>query len=129
MQLASRIFRGAAIYGVIVLLPLLFLEARFGTDNPPPLTHAEFYYGFTCSALAWQAVFWVIGSDPVRYRPLMLVAAVLEKFPWGLVVFGLGAMGRVIPPGTYFFASMDVILGFLFILAWQRTAAHSPTGR
>jgi predicted acyltransferase len=64
MQLASRIFKGAAIYGVIVLAPLLVMEARFGQDNPPALTHAEFYYGFTASALAWQVVFWIIGSNP-----------------------------------------------------------------
>jgi hypothetical protein len=129
MVLASRLFRGAAIYGVIVLLPLLFLETRFGLDNPPALTHAEFYYGFTASALAWQVVFWMIGSDPVRYRPLMLAAALFEKFPWGIIVFGLGAAGRAIPPTTYVFAAIDVLLGILFIAAWRRTAAHSPLAR
>ena len=129
MVLARRIFRGAAIYGVIVLLPLLVLEARFGVDNPPPLTHAEFYYGFTASALAWQVVFWIIGSDPVRYRPLMLAAALFEKFPWGVIVFGLGAAGRAIPPTTYVFAAIDVLLGILFIVAWTRTAARSLQAR
>jgi hypothetical protein len=128
MQGATRIFRGAAIYGVIVLLPMLLLENRFGQDNPPPLTHAEFYYGFAALALVWQVAFWIIGSDPVRYRPLM-VAAMLEKFTWGLIVFGLGAAGRTIPASLYGFAAIDVVLGFLFILAWQRTAARSPADR
>jgi hypothetical protein len=123
MRIASRIFKGAAIYGVIVLLPLLVLETRFGQDNPPPLTHVEFYYGFAVTALVWQVAFWIIGSDPVRFRPLM-VAAVLEKFTWGLVAFGLSAAGGAVPPTTLLFAAIDVLLGILFILAWQRTAAR-----
>jgi hypothetical protein len=126
--MASRIFRGAAIWGVIVLLPLLVLETRFGQENPPPLTHVEFYYGFTGLALLWQGVFWIIGSDPVRYRPLM-IPAMFEKFGWGVIVFGLIALGRVIPPGTVFFTAIDQILGVLFILAWRSTAARSPAAR
>jgi hypothetical protein len=66
MTAASRIFRGAAIYGVIVLLPMFVTEAKFGQDYPPPVTHAEFYYGFAGITLLWQLAFWIIGSDPVR---------------------------------------------------------------
>jgi len=128
MQAARRIFRGAAVYGVIVLLPLLVMEGRFGQDNPPPVTHAEFYYGFAALALVWQVVFWIIGSDPVRYRPLM-IPAMLEKFSWGVIVFGLGAAGRGIPATTYAFAGIDQLLGCAFILAWQRTAARFPADR
>jgi predicted acyltransferase len=128
MQAASRIFKGAAIYGVIVLLPLLVLETRFGQDNPPPLTHAEFYYGFTALALVWQVAFWIIGSDPVRFRPLM-IPAMLEKFTWGLIIVGFLAAGRAVPAGTQMFAAIDQLLGVLFILAWRRTAAHFPPAR
>jgi hypothetical protein len=128
MVLARRIFRGAAIYGVIVLLPLLVMETRFGQDNPPPLTHAEFFYGFTVLALVWQVGFWIIGSDPVRYRPLM-IAAMLEKFTWGVVIGGFLAAGRVVAPTTVLFTVIDQLLGILFILAWRRTAAHYPPAR
>ena len=41
-MLASRIFRWAGIYGLIVLFPTLFLEARIGIDAPPPITHPEY---------------------------------------------------------------------------------------
>ena len=128
MLLARRIFRGAAIYGVIVLLPLLVMESRFGQDNPPPLTHAEFYYGFAALALVWQVAVWIIGSDPVRYRPLM-IAAMLEKFSWGVIVFGLAAAGRMIPPTTLAFVVIDQVLGVLFIVAWRSTAARSLLAR
>ena len=51
---ARRIFRWAGIYGLIVLVPALFLEARVGIDAPPPITHPEYYYGFIGLAIAWQ---------------------------------------------------------------------------
>ena len=45
---------------------------RTGLDNPPPVTHPEFYYGFVGVALAFQLVFLTIASDPLKYRPLIL---------------------------------------------------------
>ena len=119
--MARRIFRWAGIYGLIVLFPMLFLEARVGVDSPPPITHPEYYYGFIGLALAWQLVFLVIASDPGRYRPLML-PAVVEKFSWGAVLFGLLLAGRAVAGATLFFAGLDVLLGCAFILARQRTA-------
>ena len=125
--LPSRIFRLAAIYGVIVLLPLLFVETCYGLDNPPAVTHPEFYYGFTTSALAWQVVFWIIGSDPVRFRPLMPAAAI-EKFVWGLVAFGLPLAGRPVPVSIQVFAVIDTLLGIAFLYAWSKTGASQRTG-
>jgi hypothetical protein len=118
--LARRTFRWAGIYGLIVLFPTLFLEARIGIDAPPPITHPEYYYGFVGLALAWQLVFLVIGSDPVRFRPLMW-PAVAEKFSWGAAAFGLALAGRAVAGGTMFFAAIDVALGCAFIVARQHT--------
>ena len=71
----SRMFRWAAIYGVIVLLPLYL--------TPLPWRGAEVFLGFVGLALVFQAVFWVIGTDPAKYRALMPVA-VAEKLVFGL---------------------------------------------
>ncbi len=125
MRAASRIFRWAGIYGLVVLLPMFLLEARFGRDYPPPLTHAEFYYGFNGVALAWQAAFLVIASDPVRFRPLM-IPAILEKLAWGIVAFGLAAAGRVVPMATLAFAAVDLALGAAFLYARQHTPSSRP---
>ena len=46
MKLASRVFRFAGIYGLIVLVPQYFTEVKLGVDYPPAITHPEFYYGF-----------------------------------------------------------------------------------
>jgi hypothetical protein len=57
MKFARRLFLIAGIYGVLVLAPQYFLEAKTGRDFPPPITHLEHYYGFIGVALAWQVFF------------------------------------------------------------------------
>jgi hypothetical protein len=39
MVFARRVFLIAGIYGLLVLLPLSFMEGRIGRDQPPPITH------------------------------------------------------------------------------------------
>src|SRR5262245_26733618 len=70
MKFAKVVFLVAGIYGLLVLVPQFFLEARIGRDTPPPITHPEFFYGFICVAVAWQVLFLVLSKDPVRYRPM-----------------------------------------------------------
>ena len=41
-----RVFAVAGWYGLIVMLPQYFLEAKIGRDYPPAITHAENFYGF-----------------------------------------------------------------------------------
>jgi hypothetical protein len=57
---AKRVFFRAGVYGLIVLVPLYFLEDRLGRIFPPPLTHPEDFYGFIGVALAWQLAFLTI---------------------------------------------------------------------
>ena len=119
-RFARRVFTGAAVYGIVALLPQYFLEDRIGRDFPPAITHPEFYYGFVGVALAWQVTFLVIGLDPVRYRPMMLVAALVEKFVFGIAGPVLYFQGRV-PVLIAVFAGIDVALGLLFLESWRRT--------
>lgn len=113
----------AAVFGVLVLLPMYFLEQQIGRDQPPPITHPEFFYGFVGVALAWQAAFWVIGSDPVRFRPLM-IPAVLEKASFSIAAFILYAQGRI-HVNMLIAGSLDFALGVLFMIAYLRTPLPS----
>ncbi|WP_254510520.1 hypothetical protein [Anatilimnocola floriformis] len=122
MTFARWVFRSAAVYGVLVLLPMYFLELQIGRDQPPPITHPEFFYGFVGVALAWQFIFWLIGSDPQRYRPLMPVA-VLEKAAFSIAAFILFAQGRI-HLQMLLAGSMDFILGCLFIISFWLTAKN-----
>lgn len=118
MRFAKWVYALAAIYGVIVLAPLLFVETVVARMTGP-VTYPEYYYGFAMCALVFQGIFWVISRDPLRYRALMPLT-VLEKIPWGVTVWVLHAQGRT--HGTVLgFASLDIALGILFTAAWLRT--------
>jgi hypothetical protein len=119
-RFARRVFTGAGIYGLIVMVPQYFLAARIGRDTPPAITHQEYFYGFIGLAVAWQVVFITIGRDPERYRPLM-IPAVLEKLAFGVPAIVLYAQGRL-PASVLFFGVVDLVLGTLFLAASRATA-------
>lgn len=127
MTFATRVYRLAGIYGLIVLLPQYVLEAKNGRDYPPPITHPEYYYGFVGVAVAWQIAFLIISTDPVRYRPLM-IAAMLEKATFFVAVVVLFTLGRVhlMMLGA---ASLDMVFGVLFAVAYAKTAGLSFPAR
>lgn len=120
MKLARIIFGIAAVYGILVLVSGLFTESLFNQMNPPALNHPEFYYGFYASALVWQFAFLLIAHDPVRYRPLMLVA-IVEKAAFFLPSILLWQAGRLAVGGPFYGALIDGVLMLLFALAWWRS--------
>ena len=106
-------FRGAAIYGVLVLAPMYAIAA--------PADRADTYYGFIGCALVFQWLFWIIGGNPRRFRLLML-PCVAEKLVYAIPALGLAAQGRA-PLIVVPFAIMDLLLGTGFIIARNRTPA------
>jgi hypothetical protein len=119
MTFASTVFRVAAVWGVLVLAPLFFLFDDGGVAGNPPFTYLQAYFGFLCVTLAWQLAFWVIGSDPVRFRRLM-IPAMLEKFGFVLALAVLYMQGRV-SPSEVLPAVPDLVLGLLFVAAYLKT--------
>ncbi len=119
MKFAQVVFRLAGGAGIVVLAPLYFLRERIGQDFPPAITHPEYYYGFVGLALAWQIVFLLIGSDPARYRPLMLLG-VAEKTAYGIPALILAAMAQAPLPAAVS-GSADLALGVLFAVAFWKT--------
>ncbi|HEX8150566.1 MAG TPA: hypothetical protein VF591_25505 [Pyrinomonadaceae bacterium] len=122
MRFARLVFRVAGVYGLLLLPPQYFLEGKLGRDFPPPVTHPEFYYSFLGVAVVWQLLFLVLSGDPVRYRPMMVVAA-LEKFSFVVAVFVLYAQGRV-PTLVLVFSLVDLLFGVLFLVAYRKTPAR-----
>jgi hypothetical protein len=124
IRFARRLFLAAGVYGMIVLAPLFFLENLIGEYAPPPITHAEFYYGFVCVAFAWQVVYLMLALDPLRFRPV-LVPAILGKAGFAISVFALFARGRLAAQDLVL-PSIDLLLAALFAWAYVALGAHLP---
>jgi hypothetical protein len=123
MTFAKWVYRIAAVYGLLAVLPMYFTERKFGIDNPPAVTHPELYYGFVGLCVVWQLAFLLISTDPERYRPLMPIT-VGEKLVFFVPVVILYATGRL--GGTMVAAGcIDGVLGVLFAIAWWRTRPKS----
>ncbi len=122
MTFAKWVFRGAGLYGLVAVAPQFFLEAETSRQYPPAITHPEFYYGFVGTVVAFQCVFLVIATDPVRYRPLM-IPSILEKafFAAGMPI--LYARHRI-PGLVLFFSMIDLLLGLLFAVSYLTTAGQ-----
>jgi hypothetical protein len=121
MKFAKYTFLIAGIYGLLALAPQYFLEEKNNRDFPPAITHPEYFYGFIGVALAWQFVFLLVSRDPARYRPLMLIAAVFEKFSFGVAAIVLYLQNRL-HALTLGFGCIDLALGILFLVAYFKTS-------
>jgi hypothetical protein len=126
VKFSKIVFTVAGIWGLLVMTPLLFMFDTIGRQDPPPITHPGFYYGFVTVTLAWQVAFLIIARDPVRFRPLM-VAAILEKFPYATAATILFAQHRMHASDMVFVAA-DTILGILFVVAFVKTRIPDRRG-
>jgi hypothetical protein len=123
MKFAKILFYIAGIWGILVITPLFFIFDKIGLQDPPPITHPLFFYGFAGVAFAWQFVFLVIASNPVRFRPLMLVG-ILEKLGYFVPAVILYSQHRVHIADVYLSCG-DALLAVLFLLAYFKTPARS----
>jgi hypothetical protein len=126
MTIARWVFLLAGVIGLAAIVPQYALEGWINRRFPPAITHPEYFYGFVGLAAAWQVVFLVIASDPIRFRPLMLVG-VLEKAAFGGAAVALFLQGRVggsvLGPGV-----VDLALGVSFLVAYRATGARDRPG-
>ena len=119
MTFARTVFVVAGIWGIVVLTPFYWLVDVTGRRYDPPTAYPHFFYGFLAVALAWQIAFLVIGSNPARFRALM-IPAMLEKFGYVATLGVLFGQGRIAFADEVA-AVPDGLLGLLFILAFVRT--------
>lgn len=120
MKAARLIFTVAGIYGLIVLLPLFFVEPLL----VPAPSRPEDYYGFLGSATAFQLVYLTIGRDPARHLALMPVAVLAKGF-FFLTMMSLWFEGRGAPAPAMVLAAIDGAIGLAFAYAWLRLSRSS----
>jgi hypothetical protein len=123
MWFARIVFWVAGLHGLLSLPPLYFLFDYIGRTDPPPITHPQFYFGFVGVALAWQMAFFVIATNPVRFRPMVIPAA-LEKLSYVSAVAVLYLRGRM-STAQAVTAIPDSILLVLFVVAFFKASSGS----
>ena len=117
--IAPRLFRTAAIYGVIALAPLYFAEIVWSARGAVGITHPEFLYGFVGAALCFQAVYWQIARHPLSYKSMMLLG-VAAKLSFGAPVVLL-YLARRVGAVTLTFGLIDLVFALLFFRCWRIT--------
>jgi hypothetical protein len=126
MKFAKFVFWLAGIWGVLVIVPLYFMFDTIGRQNPPALTHPQFYFGFLGVTLAWQVAFFFIAGNPERFRP-MIIPALIEKLTYVGAIIVLFNQRRMTPSESLV-AVPDLILAILFAISFAKTRpalAHS----
>jgi len=121
MKFAKTVFVGAGVWGIVILTPFYFLFDAIGRLYSSPINYPQGYYGFLAITMAWQIAFLVIGSDPVRYR-LMMIPSMVEKFAYLLTMGVLYVQGRI-GVTDLLVTSPDLLLGVLFVVAFARVSA------
>jgi hypothetical protein len=121
MKFARIVFIAAGVWGIVVLAPLYVLLDVTGRQYAPPTAYPQFFYGFLAVAMAWQIAFLVIGSNPVRFR-LLMIPCIVEKFGYVATLLVLYGQGRISATDASP-AIPDLLLGVLFIAALAKTPA------
>jgi hypothetical protein len=122
MKFAKVVFWVAGAWGILILAPLYFIYDLIGRQDPPPITHPQFYYAFVGLGMVWQFVFFVIATDPARFRPMILMS-VLEKLSYVLTVGVLYLRGLTTPARSVT-AFPDAVLAVLFVLAYIKVGSE-----
>jgi len=118
MKFAKYTFLIAGIYGLLVLVPQYFIELGVGSDPPPVIAQPGFYYGFIGVAVAFQFIFLIIASDPVKYR-LMMLPSIMEKASFAIPAALLFWSGRM-PTNLFIGGMIDALLGVLFVFSYLK---------
>ena len=125
MKFAKITFWSAGAWGVLVVMPMYFIYGKVGTYSPPSPTHPEFYYGFVGVTLAGPFVFFVIATDPVRFRP-MIIPSLFEKVGYVAALVVLHVQNRITDLQLSA-AAPDTFLCLLFVTALFKTRARFLT--
>lgn len=116
---ARRVFQVAGFWGLFILTIAYAAHFLGGEELAVVTSHPQYVHGFFLVTLAWQVAFLIIATDPVRYRLLML-AAMLEKFPFTLATILLYAAGSI-PVSALVIGLIDGALGVAFAVAYVVT--------
>lgn len=77
--------------------------------------------------MAWQIAFLIIASSPARFRLMMMIPSIVEKFGFVVIVAVLHSRARI-SSADGSVAVPHPILGILFIAAFAKRPASRSRG-
>ena len=113
MRFARIVFAIAGALGLLAMVPMYLAEGSYR------------YYGSLAGLVAWQFAFFVIASDPQRFRTMM-IPATLEKFLWVGTLVVVYLRGQLTSPELLASTIPHGILGALFVAAFFKTPPMQP---
>src|SRR4029079_487528 len=123
MKFARIVFIAGGVWGIAALVPFYWLVDITGRHYAAPTDYPQFFWGFFSVALTWQFAFLLIGSNPVRFRPLML-PAIVEKCGFIVTLGVLFGRGRI-PGADAVAAILESVVDLLFIAALVATSRET----
>ena len=127
MKLAKWTFRTAGVFGLIVMIPMLFVENLIEQIMPPSVNHPEFFYGFVVLNICWQILYLFLAKDPIRFRPMM-IPAFLAKASAPVALIWLYLQRRI--SSQWITTSiMDGVFAILFLVSYWATRHETENER
>jgi hypothetical protein len=116
MKFAKIVFSTAGALGILAMIPMYLASGSYR------------YYGSLGGLVAWQFAFFVIATDPRRYRPMM-IPALMEKLLWVLTLITVYLQGRMTAAEVAGGTIPHGLLGVLFVIAFFKTQREAPPAR
>jgi hypothetical protein len=125
MKLARWTFRAAGVFGLIVMVPMLFAEKLIEQIMPPPVNHPEFFYGFVILNICWQILYLFLARDPIRFR-LMMIPSFFAKASGPVALMGLYLQNRI---SSQWITTtiLDGIFAMLFLVSFWVTGRETAS--
>jgi len=114
MKFARIVFSIAGALGLLAMIPMYLAPGSYR------------YYGSLGGIVAWQFAFFVIATDPIRYR-WMMIPALMEKLFWVLALVVCYVQGRMTLAEVSGGTIPHGLLGVLFVIAFFKTPRKAPS--
>ena len=124
MKFARWVFLAAGIFGLVLLIPLVY-SVLFDRESIllGGASAGLFFYTSVFQYVCWQILYLVLAKDPLRYRPIMIPAflaiAVTPFYPIWLYMYGLRPWIPIIV--------INLIFALLFVLAFWLTGRETKS--
>jgi len=124
MKLARWVFFSAGVFGFALILPLAYSLLSSQDSMFPAGATGLAFYGYVFQFTCWQILYFLVSTDPARYRPLMIPALLAmittPLFPVWAYVYGIRFWPAILV--------LTGVLACLFVLAFWLTKAKRIVG-